>query len=176
MAKFDSKVKVNSQINAKSILLIEEDGTKLGSFAHYDALKLAQEKGLDLIEMSHNKVTGESICKLADFGKFLYNKKKKEKEQGKQQRLSVIDLKEIQLRPATDSHDLEIKAKKSLNFLDNGDRVKIILQLFNREVTHKDVGKKKMDEFLSFINPEDIEKPLYFEGNNMVVVLFRKRK
>jgi translation initiation factor IF-3 len=176
MANFDSKVKVNSQINAKSILLIEEDGTKLGSFAHYDALKLAQEKGLDLIEMSHNKATGESICKIADYGKFLYSKKKKEKEQDKHQRQSAIDLKEIQLRPTTDSHDLEIKAKKSLNFLDDGDRVKVILKLSGRQVTHKDVGKKKIDEFLSFVNAEDIEKSLYFEGNDMVVILFRKRK
>lgn len=176
MAKFDNKVKVNSQINAKTILLIEEDGTKLGSFSHYDALKMAQEKSLDLIEMSHNKTTCESICKIADYGKFLYEKKKKEKEQDRHQRQSAIDLKEVQLRPTTNTHDLEIKAKKSLNFLDSGDRVKVILQISGRQVTRKDVGKKKMEEFLTFINQEDIEKPLYFEGNNMVVILFKKRK
>jgi translation initiation factor IF-3 len=176
MAKFDNKVKVNSQINAKSILLIEEDGTKLGAISHYDALKLAQEKGLDLIEMSHNKNTGESVCRLADFGKYLYEKKKKEKEQDKQQRQSAIDVKEIQLRPTTDTHDIEIKAKKTLKFLENGDRVKVILQLSGRQITHKDVGKKKIEEFLTFVNPEDVEKPLYFEGNNMVIILFKKRK
>ena len=175
MAKFDNKVKVNSQINAKSILLIEENGDKT-AISHYDALKLAQEKGLDLIEVSHNKATGESVCRLADFGKFLYEKKKKEKEQDKHQRQSAIDVKEIQLRPTTDTHDIEIKAKKTLKFLEDGDRVKVILQLSGRQITHKDVGKKKIEEFLTFVNSEDIEKPLYFEGNNMVVILFKKRK
>jgi len=170
------KDRINHHISSKTIIVIDEDGTKLGAMPNHTAQKLAQDKGLDLIEISVNKQTGETVARISDYGKFIYEKKKKEKAADKLQRENSIDTKEIQLRPNTDDRDIEIKAKKSLQFLDDGNRIRVILQMKNRELSHKDVGKAVITKFLAFITAEDIEKPIYSEGNNFVAVLFRKRK
>ena len=174
--KSNNKDPINFDILAKTITILEEDGSRLVGLTNQEAQKLAQDRGLDLIELSINKQTGESICKIADYSKFCYARKKKEKETEKKQRENAIDTKEIQLRPNTEEHDIEIKAKKALQFLIDGDRVKVILSMRNRELAHKDIGEETIKKFLSFITSDDIEKPLHNEGNNLVAVLFRKRK
>jgi translation initiation factor IF-3 len=175
--KATNQAKINFAVMAKSIIIIEEDGTKLPAMSNQSAQVLAADRGLDLIEININNATDEAICKIADYAKFLYLKKKKEKLASKQQREKAIDNKEIQLRANTDDGDIEVKAKKAIQFLDNGDRVKVILSMRNRELSHKDVGENTIKKFLSFItSPDDIENPLHNEGNNLVAVLFRKRK
>lgn len=172
-----NQAKINFAVMAKSIIIIEEDGTKIGPLTNQSAQVLAVERGLDLIEININKTTDEAICKIDDYSKFLYNKKKKEKIASKQQREKAIDTKEIQLRANIDDNDLGIKAKKALQFLDDGDRVRVILSMKNRELSHKDIGEATINRFLAFITSvDDVEKPLHNEGNNLVAVLFRKRK
>lgn len=166
-------VRSNNQITAASILLIDENGEKLGVFNRFDAMKTAESKSLDLIEITFDSRNNQSVCKLGDYNKFVYEKKKREKEQSKIQRENAIDIKEVYLRPNTSSHDVEIKAKKTLTFLENGDRVKIMMKFRNREVTHKDVGQQTFKQFLSFFEPSMIEKPMQHEGNNILAVLFK---
>lgn len=175
MAKKNSD-KINFDILSEAITVIEEDGTRLVGLTNQAAQKLAQDRSLDLIEVSINKHTGESVCKITDYSKYCYNRRKKEKAAEKLQRENSIDTKEIQLRPNIEEHDITIKAKKTLQFLDNGDRVRIILSMRNRELSHKDVGENVMATFMSNINSEDVENPIHSEGNNLVAVLFRKRK
>jgi len=175
--KDKNKDRLNLSISAKTIIIIQEDGTKLPPMTNQSAQKLAADQGLDLLEVNINNTTSEAICKLVDYGKFMYAKKKKEKEADKIQREKAVDSKEIQLRQNTEEHDLAIKAKKALQFLDDGDRVRVILSMRNRELSHKDVGEKTIKAFLALItDQEDIEKPMYYEGNNLVAILFRKRK
>jgi translation initiation factor IF-3 len=174
--KSDNKECINFGVMSKSIILIQDDGEKL-TLTNQEAQKLAQDRELDLIEISINKQTDTSICKIADYSKFRYAKQKKDKLTQKQQRESKIDTKEIQLGVNIEERDVEIKAKRALEFLDKGARIRVILQMRNRELSHKDVGEAVMKRFLTFItDANDIEKPLHNEGNNLVVVLYRKKK
>ena len=168
--------KINFAIMAKSIIVIEEDGTKVGPLTNQAAQVMAADRGLDLIEININKNTDEAICKIDDYSKFVYNKKKKEKLALKQQREKSIDTKEIQLRANIDDNDLNIKAKKALQFLDDGDRVKVVLTMRNRELSHKDLGEAVMSKFINYFSTDDTENPVHSESNNIVATLFRKRK
>ena len=170
----DKKIRINNQIISKTILLLDEAGEKLGSFCIADAMRMALERGVDLIEINSNPKASESVCRLGDFGKYLFEKKKRDKAQEKQQRENIIDLKEVYIKSATTIHDIEIKARKTLEFLEEGDRVKVVLKLYGREIGKKAVLKKTLEDFLSFIDVAFIEKPMYNEGNNLAVTLYKK--
>ena len=170
----EKKIRFNNQITSSNILLIDENGEKLGAYSIVDALRTAFERGVDLIEINSNPSANESVCRLGDFSKFLFEKKKKDKFQNKQQRESAIDLKEIYIKCNTNSHDLEIKAKKTLEFIENGDRVRVCLKLYGREISKKDVARKTFEDFMTFIDVAFIEKPMYNEGNNLAVTLYKK--
>ena len=163
----------NNQIRSNKILLIDETGDSLGEFSRQQAMQTASDRFLDLIELTYKQTEDTSICKLGDVNKFIYEKKKKEKEQEKKQRENSIDLKEIYLRASTDKHDIEIKAKKATEFIENGDRVRVVLKMKNRELSHKDVGVTTFNQFISLIDQSCVEKPMKFEGNNLVAQLFK---
>lgn len=161
--------RINNEILCDSVTIID---TKQ-KLEKKSALELAIQQNLDLVELSVNN--NVSYCKITNYDKFLYEKKKELKKREKIQKENQIELKEVQLRPVTALHDIEIKAKKTLQFIQSGCRIKLLMRLKNREISHKEVAVETINKFLSFIKPEFIEKHLYNEGQNLVVILFKPR-
>lgn len=138
---------VNYDIRSREVLIIMDDGNKIGPLGRNEAIRFAEEKGFDLLLVS--TVSDPPVAKLVDYGKYKYEQKKKEKENKKNQH--VTENKEIRLRTGIGDHDLEFKAKKVREFLKDGNRVKISLKFRGREVARPEFGKKTLDNFFSRI-------------------------
>lgn len=143
---------VNYDIRAREVLIILDDGNKVGPLGRNKAVRFAEEKGLDLLLVS--AASNPPVAKLVDYGKYKYEQKKKEKENKKNQH--VTENKEMRLRTGIGEHDLEFKAKKVREFLTDGNRVKISLKFRGREVARPEYGKETLDKFFSYI--EDLAK------------------
>lgn len=130
------KARINDQIREDEVRVIDVDGKQLGIMKTRDAVKLAQEKELDLVEIS--KGEGHSICKIVDYGKYKYEKERMEKENRKKQK--NVTLKEIKITPNIGAHDLEIKKKKIVELLEDENKVKVLLVLRGREKLYADRG------------------------------------
>ncbi len=116
--------------------VIGDDGSQLGILTKDEAIRIAQERGLDLVEVSPN--TDPPVCRIMDFGKFKYQQQKKQQEARKRQ--AVVQIKEIKVRPKTDEHDYQTKLKHIRRFLEDGDKVKVTVFFRGREIVHKDRG------------------------------------
>ena len=125
--------------------MIDENGDALGVLSNFEAKKLAQEKGLDLIEISPN--SNPPVCRISDYGKFNYERQKKEKEAKKNQ--VVMTVKEVRFNPNTDTHDIEFKTKHLYNFLMEGHKVKAYVMFKGRMITHPEFGRKLMDDIVN---------------------------
>ena len=161
-------LRVNREIRAPEVRVIDEDGTMLGVFNPMDALRMAEAKGLDLIEIA--PTAKPPTCKIMDYGKYKYELKKKEHQARKNQ--TVITIKEIQLRPRTDQHDLDVKMRHARRFLLEGDKVKVNLRFYGREMAHQELGMqllKKVTDSLQDIAM--IEVPPKMEGRQLFVLL-----
>ncbi len=132
-------LRVNNKIRSSRVLVIDEAGNKLGEFLTEDAVSLARDRHLDLIEVSPN--SRPPVCKVGDFGKMKYEKKKKEAAARKTQ--TTINVKEIKLRPKTDQHDFDVKLKHARRFLDGGDKVKVTVRFRGREMAHREIGEQQ---------------------------------
>jgi translation initiation factor IF-3 len=152
------KYAVNDQIRAKEVRLIADTGEQIGVVSLIDARNRARQVGLDLVAI--NMANGMPVCKILDYGKFKYDESRRAKEAAKKSRESRVELKEIQLRPTTDMNDLKVKAKRAQGFLDEGDKVKIIIKFKGREITHLDVGASVMNDFLGFLTDFKFERPV----------------
>ena len=140
-------MRVNGEIYAAQVRLIDENGTMVGVMSAREALQVAEGRGLDLIEIAPNATP--PTCKIMDYGKWKYENKKKEKEAKKKQ--TVITVKEIQVRPRTDDHDLDVKVRNARRFLLDGDKVKVNLRFMGRELAHQEFGMatlKRVQEML----------------------------
>ncbi|AGR41906.1 translation initiation factor IF-3 [Spiroplasma diminutum] len=144
---------VNREIRAKQILIINEDGSKNGPLNKFEALKLAEESGLDLLQVSMQD-SNTAIAKILDYGKFKYEQKRKQKENKKNQ--VKVENKEIRLTVGIGEHDMDTKARKAREFLLEGDRIKISLKFKGREITFQEFGKETLDKFFAKI--EDVAK------------------
>ncbi|AGR40908.1 translation initiation factor IF-3 [Spiroplasma taiwanense] len=144
---------VNKEIRAKQILIIKEDGEKIGPLNKFDALKLAEENNLDLLQVGIQD-NSTVIAKMLDHGKFKYEQKRKQRENKKNQ--VKVENKEIRLTVGIGEHDLDTKARKAREFLEAGDRVKISLKFKGREIVYQEFGKVTLDNFFAKI--EDIAK------------------
>ena len=168
------KYRLNEDIKEAEVRLTgpEYKGQIIG---FWDALKLAREEGKDLIEI--NRGPTPTICIIEDFNKFLYNLKKKEKEQEKLNKQNRQDLKEVRFGPNTDSHDFEFKKNHIVNFLKKGDKVKAFVFFKGREIMFKEKGQilllKLLDEIEEFGVPEGMPK---FEGKRLIVFIKPKKK
>ncbi len=132
------ELRVNRQIRAKEVRLIGETGAQLGVFPVEKALQIANERGLDLVEMASNSVP--PVCRLLDYGRYRYEQTKKERKARKSQKGVV--LKEIRIRPRMKEHDLETKVKIARKLLEDGDKVKLFVVFRGREITHPELGLK----------------------------------
>ncbi len=148
--------------------VIDEEGNQLGIYPIQDALRLAFEKGLDLVEVAPNAVP--PVCRLLDFGKFQFEKQKKEREARKAQK--IIEMKEIRLRPRTGEHDLDTKVRQALSFLEEGSKVKVTVRFRGREITHPEIAREQLDEFASKVGAAAIiEAQPLLEGKNLFMML-----
>jgi translation initiation factor IF-3 len=163
---------INEQIRDKEIRLIGENGEQLGIMSAKDAMKLAEEAGLDLVKIA--PTAKPPVCKIVDYGKFKYEQIRKEKEAKKKQK--VIEIKEIRLSPNIDSNDLNTKVNAARKFITKGDRVKVTLRFRGREMAHMNNSKHILDDFAeSLADIAVIEKAPKVEGRSMTMFLTEKR-
>ncbi len=162
------KYRVNEDIEAKEVRVIDEEGQMLGVFPPQKALSIAQEKGLDLIEIA--PTAKPPTCRIMDYGKWKYENKKKEAAARKKQ--TVITIKEIQLRPRTDDHDLNVKLKHARRFLLDGDKVKVNLRFWGREMAHQEVGLELLNKVTAQLEDvSSVEAKPKLEGRQLFVLL-----
>ena len=163
---------INEQIRDKEVRVITEDGEQLGVMPVRDALRLAEEAGVDLVKIA--PTAKPPVCKIVDYGKFKYEQTRKEKEAKKKQK--IVEIKEIRLSPNIDSNDLNTKTNNARKFLEKGNKVKITLRFRGREMAHMAASKHILDDFAAAL--EDIavvEKTPKVEGRSMTMVLTEKR-
>lgn len=151
-------------------MVIDEQGQKLGALNTQEAIRMAQDKGLDLVEIVPSPPDGgPPIAKIMDFGKWLYDKEKSERKKTKGARTEV---KTMRIGLATGTHDLEVKAKKVDEFLKKGDKVQIELQLRGRQIMMRDLGKSKIRKFLEFIKePFEPESEIKSQGRSLSIII-----
>jgi translation initiation factor IF-3 len=133
--------RVNRQIRTREILVIDEDGTKIGVMSPYEGMKVAQEKQLDLVEVAPN--ARPPVCRIMDYGKYMYEQSKRAKSARKHQK--VIKIKEVKFKPDTAEHDYQFKFRHAQKFLESGDKVKATVIFKGREVVHSHLGKQMLE-------------------------------
>ena len=162
------RFRVNDEIGVKEIRCVDGSGKMLGVMPTAQALRIAEEQELDLVEIAPQ--AKPPVCKIIDFGKFMYEQQKKEKHQRKQQ--STQQMKEIRFKWRTDTHDFNFKTRHAREFIEDGHKVKASVMFKGREIVHKEIGKELLERFVEEM--EDIAKvdsPLRTEGKIMHVVL-----
>jgi translation initiation factor IF-3 len=137
--------KTNERIRASQVQVISSDGKNLGTLSTQEAISIAKQEGLDLIEISPN--ASPPVCKIIDIGKYKYDQQKKAHKAKKQQK--IMNLKEIKLRPVTEIHDYNFKIKNAQKFLEKGDKVKFTVKFRGREMQHTHLGNKLMDRIIN---------------------------
>jgi translation initiation factor IF-3 len=162
-------VRVNFQIRVPQVRVIE-DGKMLGVMETKAAITLAQSKGVDLIEIDPKG--NPPTCKLMELGKYKYEMKKRE-QSNKQ---TVVETKELRIRPRTDVHDLDVKIKHARNFLEDKDKVLFVMSFQGREMEHKDLGIKVMNDIIQKLSDiGNVETPLKHEGKKIFLILGPKK-
>lgn len=160
--------RINERIRVPQVRLIDENGGQVGVVDTREALQMAKDKGLDLMEVSPN--SNPPVCKICDYGKFKYEKKKKEHTAKKKQ--TVIKVKEVQLRPQTEEHDLEYKFRNIRQFLEDGDKAKITIMFRGREIAYADQGFRIMRELAEKVKDiAVIEASPKLEGKKLIMIL-----
>lgn len=172
MKNINKDFPINEQIREKELRVIGSDGEQLGVISSNEARRLAEEKELDLVMISPS--AKPPVCKIMDFGKYIYEQSKKEKEAKKKQK--IVSIKEIRVSLTIEEHDIDIKAKNARKFLLDGDKVKITVRFRGREMELGHIGQRILDNFASKL--EDvclIEKKPKREGRSMTMVLGPKK-
>jgi len=153
------------------VLVIDSEGTQLGVMKTSEALQLAREKKMDLVNVAPN--AKPPVCRMMDYGKHKYEQSKKEREAKKKQRTTSI--KEIKLRPNIDKHDFDVKAKRGQKFLEKGDKIKVTVMFRGREITHPEIAQRLCKELADQLADYGVvEKPAKQEGRNMIMILSPK--
>ena len=159
---------LNHEITDKEVMVISATGEKLGVMSSAEANRLADEAELDLVKISPNAVP--AVCKIMDYGKFMFDKAKREKEQKKNQK--IIETKEIQLSMTIEMHDMQIKAKNASKFLQSGNKVKVALRMRGRQQAYSAKGIEIVKEFCTLIEEfGSMDKEPKVEGRNVVVIV-----
>ena len=160
--------KANERIRSPQVQVIDNYGKNLGTLATQEAINIAKQAGLDLIEISPN--ANPPVCKIVDVGKYKYDLKKKAHKAKKKQK--IINLKEIKLRPVTEIHDYNFKIKNANKFLEKGDKVKFTVRFKGREMQHTHLGNKLMDRIINdTAKLGKVEVSPKFEGRQIIMVV-----
>ena len=164
----DKENLLNEEITAKEVRLIGADGETLGIMSSAKALEIAYDSGLDLVMMSAQATP--PVCKVMDYGKFRFEREKREKEAKKKQQ--TIELKEIQLSCRIDTHDFETKVKHAMRFLADGNKVRVVMRFKGREMSHMNIGREVLDKFeAACATAGTVEKKPVLDGRFMSMVI-----
>ena len=167
-----SDLMINEQIRDKEVRLIGEDGEQIGVVSIKEAMKMAEDAGLDLVKIA--PTAKPPVCKIVDYGKYKYEQVRREKEAKKKQK--VIEIKEIRLSPNIDTNDLNTKVNAARKFLTKGDKVKVTLRFRGREMAHMNSSKHILDDFAESLSDiATVEKAPKVEGRSMTMFLTEKR-
>ena len=165
---------VNEAIRFPKVLVIDSEGNALGVKDRREALALAREANLDLYCISPQATP--PVCKILDFGKYRYQLEKKKKENEKKQKAMIQDLKQIQLSPVIDTHDIQTKCRHAINFLKDGDKVKVVVRFKGRQMAHPEVGEEVMNRFIAMVGDAAVvEKKPVMDGRNLMATLAPKK-
>ncbi len=161
-------LRTNSMIRVREVRLVDDEGTQMGIVPTTEALKLAEDRGLDLVEVAPQ--ARPPVCKLLDYGKYKFELEKKNRESKKKQK--VVKMKEIRMQPKIEEHDMNFKSKHIQEFLDEGNKVKVTVRFRGRELAHTDRGRMVLDRILGML--EDgvvVDRPPAMEGRFMSMIL-----
>ena len=162
---------INEEIRDREVRLIDADGTQLGVMSAKDALKIAEEKDLDLVKIAPQAVP--PVCRVMDYGKFRFEQDKREKEARKNQH--VVDIKEVRMTPGIDVHDFNVKVNNAIRFLKAGNKVKTVIRFKGRELAHTSIGAELLERFAeNCAEYATVEKPAKLEGRQMIMFLAAK--
>lgn len=164
--------RVNEEIRAREIRVVDPEGKQLGIMSAREALRLAEELQLDLVEVAPQ--ARPPVCRLMDFGRYKYEQSKREREARKRQR--VVELKEIKFRPRIEEHDFRVKLRNATRFLNEGDKVKFTIIFRGREIVHTQLGEQLMNRLASELAElATVERAPRLEGRQMVMILAPKK-
>ncbi len=164
---------MNREIRVPEVRVIDAEGSNLGVLQTTEAIRLAQEAELDLVEVAPN--AEPPVARIMDFGKFVYEQSKKEREARKAQK--QIEIKEIQLRPKTNDHHTQFKVKSARGWLEEGNKVKVRIRFRGREITYPEVAMEQLQEIVNELTDVAvIEQPPQLDGRTMLMVLAPKKK
>lgn len=164
---------INEEIRDKEIRLIDADGTMIGITPTKDALKMAGEKNLDLVKIAPQ--AAPPVCKIMDYGKYMFELAKKEKETRKNQK--IISIKEVRISPSIEEHDFGFKVKNAYKFLQDGDKVKVSVKFRGREMNYTSLGEKVLAKFAEAVEEVGtVEKRPRLEGKSMHMILNPKQQ
>jgi translation initiation factor IF-3 len=162
---------INEEIREKEIRVIDADGSQLGIMPTRQALQIAAEKGLDLVDIAPQATP--NVCRIMDYGKYRYEQAKREKEARKNQK--TVDIKEVRMSMNIDTHDFETKVSQAVKFLKGGDKVKVSVRFRGREMAHTELGRELLDRFKdSIADAGSIDKPAKMEGRSMAMFISPK--
>jgi len=157
----EKDLRINEMVRVREVRLIDADGNQKGIVPTYEALQMARQAGVDLVEIAPQ--AQPPVCKLLDYGKYKFELEKKLRESRKHQK--QVRIKEIRMQPKIDGHDLEFKTRHIRDFLDEGNKVKVTVRFRGRELAHTELGKEVLDRILAMLGDSFLlEKPAQMEG------------
>ena len=163
-----NQLMVNEEIRDKEVRLIDVDGTMLGIMSAKEAQKIANSRNLDLVKIAPN--ADPPVCRIMDYGKYMFELAKKEKEARKNQK--VINVKEVRMNPTIEENDFNFKARNAMRFLQDGDKVKVIVRFRGREINYTSIGQEMLERFAEAVKDVGVvEKKPRLEGKNIVMIL-----
>ena len=166
-------LRINEEIRVREVRVTTAEGEQLGIMHVRDALQMAIEQNLDLVEVA--PTARPPVCRIMDYGKFKYEQQKRDKEAKKKQK--IVTIKEVKLRPNIEDHDFDVKKKNALRFLEDGDKVKVTIMFRGRELSHPELGRVllvRMAKELADI--ANVERDPKLEGKNMIMILNPKQQ
>ena len=166
-------LRINDEIRAREVRVVSNTNEQLGIMLLRDALRMAGEQQLDLVEVA--PTAKPPVCRIMDFGKFKYEQQKRDKEAKKKQK--VFTLKEVKLRPNIEDHDYEVKKKNAQRFLEDGDKVKVTIMFRGRELSHPELGRQILVRMAADLKDiANVERDAKLEGKNMIMILAAKQQ
>jgi translation initiation factor IF-3 len=167
------QAQINSAIRDKEVRLIDSDGTMIGIVSAKEAQLKANERELDLVKIAPN--ANPPVCKIMDYGKYLYEQNKRDKEAKKKQ--TIIEVKELRLSAKIEEHDFSFKAKNAIKFLGSGDKVKVSIRFRGREIAYSKMGREVMEKFAETVKEfGKVDRPPVMEGRTMSMILVPHKK
>ncbi len=164
-------LRINEEIRIREVRVTSATGEQLGIMATRDALRMAEEQHLDLVEVAPK--AKPPVCRIMDFGKYRYEQQKREKEAKKKQK--IITIKEVKLRPNIEQHDFDVKLKNALRFVQEGNKVKVTIMFRGRELSHPELGKEVLSRVAEKLGDMvSIERSAKLEGKNMTMIVAPK--